>query len=78
MFATTHELARWYDALFAGKVPGPVALERVSWIDADSHLTIFSSVANHQAERVWNGFRDALVPSAREARQSRREKTPEH
>ncbi len=97
MFATTDELANWYDAMFAGKVLGKTALEKwygitagqsrsvgglalghaggngifnalhVSWIDADTHLTIFSSVANHQAERVWDGFREPLVSIAKEA-----------
>jgi len=101
MFATTHELAQWYEALFAGKVLGKAALAQwyaiatgesrsvggralghaggngifntlqVSWIDADTHLTIFSSVANHQAERVWDGFREPLVSLAKEARERR-------
>lgn len=101
MFATTHELARWYDALFAGKVLGKAALGKwydiasgtsrsvggravghaggngifntlqVSWIDADTHLTIFSSVANHQAERLFEneGLRTPLISLAKEARE---------
>jgi CubicO group peptidase (beta-lactamase class C family) len=40
----------------------------VAWIDADTHMTIFSSVAGKQAESVWTGFRDALVAIGREAR----------
>jgi CubicO group peptidase (beta-lactamase class C family) len=106
MFATTHELARWYEAMFAGKVLEKAALDRwyaiatgesrsvggralghaggngifntlqVSWIDADTHLTIFSSVANHQAERVWDGFREPLVSLAKEARERRGDGQP--
>jgi CubicO group peptidase (beta-lactamase class C family) len=98
MFATTHELADWYRAVFAGKVLGPAALQKfysiaagqsrsvgglslahaggngifnalhVSWIEADTHLTIFSSVANHQAERVWERFRDAAISIGKEFR----------
>jgi CubicO group peptidase (beta-lactamase class C family) len=99
MFATTHELAQWYDALFDGKILGKAALEKfysiaagtsrtvgglslahaggngifnalhVSWIEADTHLTIFSSAANHQAERVWVDFREPLISIGKEARE---------
>jgi CubicO group peptidase (beta-lactamase class C family) len=41
----------------------------VSWIEADTHLTIFSSVANHQAERVWDHLRDSLISIGKEARE---------
>jgi CubicO group peptidase (beta-lactamase class C family) len=98
MFATTHELAQWYEALFDGKILGSAALEKfysiaagtsrtvgglslghaggngifntlqVSWIEADTHLTIFSSVANHQAERVFDRFREPLISIGKEAR----------
>jgi CubicO group peptidase (beta-lactamase class C family) len=101
MFATTHELAQWYESLFDGKILGPDALQKfysiaagqsrsvgglslahaggngifnalhVSWIEADTHLTIFSSVANHQAERVWERFREPLVSIGKEARGKR-------
>jgi CubicO group peptidase (beta-lactamase class C family) len=40
----------------------------LSWIEADTHMTIFSSVAGRRAEDVWNGFRDALISIGREAR----------
>ncbi|HJU74893.1 MAG TPA: serine hydrolase domain-containing protein [Gemmatimonadaceae bacterium] len=96
MFATTRELADWYQALFDGKILGKEALAKfyaiaagqsrtvgglalahaggngifnalhVSWIDADTHLTIFSSVANHQAERVWERFREPLIAIGKE------------
>jgi CubicO group peptidase (beta-lactamase class C family) len=39
---------------------------QISWIDADTHMTFFSSCAAHQAESVWREFRDELVSLGKE------------
>jgi len=40
----------------------------VSFFEPDTHMTFFSSVADHQAEDLWPSFRDAVVAIARAAK----------
>lgn len=71
-------LAKFYD-YDAGQSPsvGGLALAhaggngifntlQVSWIDADTHMTFFSSCAAREAESVWRDFRDELVSLGKE------------
>jgi len=39
---------------------------QISWIDADTHITFFSSCAAREAESVWRDFRDELVSLGKE------------
>lgn len=39
---------------------------QVSWIDADTHMTFFTSCAAREAESVWSDFRDQLVSLGKE------------
>ena len=39
----------------------------VSFFAPDTHMTFFSSVADHQAEDLWRSFRDAVIAIARAA-----------
>lgn len=40
----------------------------VSFFEPDTHMTFFSSVADHQAEDLWRSVRDAVIAIARAAR----------
>ena len=40
----------------------------VSFFEPDTHMTFFSSVADHQAEDLWRGFREAVIAIARAAK----------
>jgi CubicO group peptidase (beta-lactamase class C family) len=39
---------------------------QISWIDADTHMTFFSSCAAREAESVWRDFRDELISLGKE------------
>jgi CubicO group peptidase (beta-lactamase class C family) len=39
---------------------------QISWIDADTHLTFFTSCAVREAESVWRDFREDLISLGRE------------
>ena len=39
---------------------------QISWIDADTHMTFFSSCAAREAESIWRDFRDELVSLGKE------------
>ena len=49
---------------------------QISFIDLDFHMTIFSSVSNQQAERVWSDFQKEVIGLAKAAKkaQSKTEK----
>lgn len=37
---------------------------QITWTDADTHFTIFSSVADHRAERLWPSLREHVIAIA--------------
>jgi len=44
---------------------------QISWIDADTHMTLFTSCAAREGESVWTDFRDELVSLGRQGMERR-------
>jgi CubicO group peptidase (beta-lactamase class C family) len=44
---------------------------QISWIDADTHMTFFSSCAAREAESIWSDFRDELISLGKEGMERR-------